>query len=164
MNPEPTPAYDARFTIFPQALETIRREASQSLDGLETGGILLGTHEPHIMEVRAAGEPGPGAIRRPDFFLRDLQHAQQLADHAWQTHRSQWLGEWHTHLNGGLTPSPADMHAYLQHLQDPELGFQEFACLIVAFDAQQTALAAWIVDLKGARPAPITLIDQGDRS
>src|SRR5436189_6438762 len=67
-----------------RALDAIVTHAAASADGCETGGILLGYEENDLgaMLVMQAGDAGPNAERRPNFFRRDLTHAQQLADEA----------------------------------------------------------------------------------
>ena len=131
-------------SIAGSALRAIADEAIRSFDGKETGGVLLG-FEGDCLEVRHAGGPGPGAMRQVDRFLRDLQHAQDLARAAWEEDRSQWIGEWHTHLDGSLEPSAADIHSYLQHLRDPELQMDKFLAIIVSVVGEELRIAAWIV-------------------
>ncbi|MCB8046019.1 Mov34/MPN/PAD-1 family protein [Microbacterium oxydans] len=45
------------------------------------------------------------------------------ADYAWHVDGSQWVGEWHTHPTGPMTPSDRDLASYYAHLSDAELGF-----------------------------------------
>lgn len=56
-----------------------------------------------------------------------------------------WVGEWHTHPAAGLLPSNIDLRSYLRHLEDPELGFQEFLSLIIAGSEAGPGVAAWII-------------------
>lgn len=138
----------------------IADEAIRSRDGLETGGILLGTDDNQEIVIRHAGGPGPNALREPRRFLRDLAHAQQLAVWAWNEDRSQWIGEWHTHPFGDLTPSNYDLEAYARHLHDPELGFSRFLTIIVGLTRTgEVTSVAWIVDRESALPVPIALAD-----
>jgi len=114
-------------------IERIARLSRQSKDGLETGGILLGSSagpsDPLI--VRYAGEAGPKAARKPNFFLRDLSFADHFAREQNAVDGSQWIGEWHTHPDGPLTPSEADLGTYFSHLSDPALRFGVFIAIIV---------------------------------
>lgn len=64
--------------VAPTALSTITQVALRSRDGLETGGILLGTDNLEGISIRHAGDPGLEAIRRENFFMRDLNHARRL--------------------------------------------------------------------------------------
>ena len=95
-------------TITDVALSAIAREALRSVDGLETGGILLGYDATDGIGIRHAGGPGPNAARGKRTFMRDLDHARRLADSAWLQDRSQWIGEWHTHPEDYPTPSGLD--------------------------------------------------------
>lgn len=155
-----TPGNPALVEIDSPSLALIRAEAQRSCDGLETGGILLGALDPNRrFKVRRAGDPGPAAVREPRYFLRDLAHAQALADAAWRQDRSQWIGEWHTHPHGPGQPSPTDLATYRQLLDDPELGFAQILSLIVAPDrAAGWLLFAWAVDRYGVAPSRIVLV------
>lgn len=134
-------------TITDVALSAIAREALRSTDGLETGGILLGDDATDGIVVRHAGGPGPNAARGELTFMRDLDHARRLADSAWSEDRSQWIGEWHTHPTGALSPSEVDLHSYMRHLHDPELGFDKFIAIIAGFDSSaRVVVATWLVE------------------
>lgn len=134
-------------TITDVALSTIAREALRSADGLEIGGILLGNDATDGIDIRHAGGPGPNATRGERTFMRDLDHARRLADYAWSEERSQWIGEWHTHPTGGLSPSEVDLHSYVRHLHDPELGFDRFVAIIAGFDSSaRVVVATWLVE------------------
>lgn len=120
----------APVVISAAAVQTIGEEAKASEDGRETGGLLLGQLRTDHVLVRYAGGPGPDATRAPTRFLRDLKHAQALADAAWQLDCSVWIGEWHTHPTAGPEPSPCDLRTYTQHLADPDLSLPVFTSLI----------------------------------
>jgi integrative and conjugative element protein (TIGR02256 family) len=136
------------ISISADALSLINREAQRSADGLETGGILLGTETHGNISIRHAGDPGPNARRHPRNFVRDLHHAQQLATAAWREDHSQWIGEWHTHPSSDLTPSSLDLDSYLRHLHDPELQLDRFVAIIVEANASgRVRSATWLVDL-----------------
>lgn len=142
-SPDPAVAH-----IAPAAQHTITREALRSRDGLETGGILLGPDTISAILISRAGDPGPRARRTEHSFLRDLWHAQSLANAAWYEDGHQWIGEWHTHPAGDLAPSALDLHSYVQHLHDPELHLDWFVSLVVGLtpDASITTAAAWLIE------------------
>lgn len=129
------------------ALQVISVEAMASLDGAETGGILLGGSSSDGSEVivHHAGGPGRNALRTPTRFDRDLRHAQRLAEYAWHVDGSQWIGEWHTHPTGPLMPSDRDLSSYYAHLSDVELGFRQFVSIIGVIHNDQTILSGWII-------------------
>ncbi|MFI6675233.1 Mov34/MPN/PAD-1 family protein [Kribbella sp. NPDC050470] len=139
-------------SITATALNVIAREARQSRDGLETGGILLGHDFGQRVEIRHAGDAGPDARRGTHTFDRDLAHATALAEAAWTHDRSQWLGEWHTHPNQEPVPSPRDLTSYLQHLNDPELDFTQFISIIVTEHEGTISAVTWLVDSTHATP------------
>jgi integrative and conjugative element protein (TIGR02256 family) len=145
------PAVTLRLHILPEAAARIWALARASQDGLETGGILLGRGpSPRgLIDVTDAGDPGPDAVRRPDLFLRDLAHAQALADAAWQDSHVMWIGEWHTHPKTGAEPSSRDLATYAELLADAELEFEVFVAIIVTPGPGRgwadPMLTAWLV-------------------
>lgn len=146
--------------IAKDAAETIVREAQRSLDGLETGGVLLGVDLGGDISVLHAGGPGPDAKREPTRFLRDTAHAAEVAMAAWQEDRSQWIGEWHTHPTGNLSPSPIDLESYLRHLADPELHLDRFLSLILSTSQAGPSLAvAWLIYQSHLTAVPIQTLD-----
>lgn len=130
--------------IHQTALDLIGQVAHASRDGLETGGVLLGHDRDELVEITVAGDPGPAAVRQSTRFRRDLAHAQQLGDDAFEADGSVWLGEWHTHPMGLTTPSELDHRSYAEMLADPELGFTRFVCFIITSgDAAWTTPLLW---------------------
>src|SRR6266540_765253 len=140
-------------------LTAITTEAVAAADGHETGGILLGSDDGTVIEVRQAGGPGPHADRRASGFRRDLAHAQELALAAWAADGSVWVGEWHTHPRGPARPSATDLATYGGFLTDPTLGFRRFCAIIVTpakgDDWRRMRMMAWLVTLDGARAVPL---------
>jgi integrative and conjugative element protein (TIGR02256 family) len=139
--------------ITPTARDSILRLATESADGRETGGILLGrrAHASGVVCVEIVGDPGPAADRRPTFFSRDLAHANALAQDAWQRSRAVWVGEWHTHPAGGPQPSARDLATYAGLLAASALAFEVFVSIIVVpnnvsgWDAPQ--MVSWLLEL-----------------
>jgi integrative and conjugative element protein (TIGR02256 family) len=136
----------------------IGREAADAAIGDETGGIVMGKLAKSEFSVTLIGPPGPNAIHRPDFFLRDLAHARMLAQDAWDLDRSEWIGEWHTHPHSGLSPSAADVATYRRHLNDPELQFHVFLSFIAKLRGDELLLAAWAVSADNVRRLRVSLL------
>ncbi|MFX0577118.1 Mov34/MPN/PAD-1 family protein [Nocardia nepalensis] len=140
------------------AARTIGREARTSMsDGKETGGILLGDYGGDgSVRVRFAGTPGPHAIRRHDFFLRDLEHTRVYAEQCYRHYGVAWVGEWHTHPVHAPIPSPRDLATYDALSTDPELDFShDFLALIAAPSSDaggRWVLAAWACRGWACRP------------
>ncbi|MFF9077951.1 Mov34/MPN/PAD-1 family protein [Streptomyces sp. NPDC014872] len=123
----------------------------------ETGGILLGHHTHDIVTIHHAGTPGPAAVRTPTYFLRDLAHAQALADEAFTSDGSVWVGEWHTHPASRPIPSARDAATYRKLLNDPELGFHSVIAVIFAPRAGRWEGAAWACRLGRIEPVQLQL-------
>lgn len=148
----------SQVRLAKEAVATIAAEAAVSADGCETGGILLGFDADELGEllVMEAGGPGPGAERRHNFFRRDLEHAQRLADETYTRTTARWIGEWHTHPHGALAPSRKDLRTYRRFLRDPELHFETFLAVIVGpRDSKwdRPRAAAWLIESRGVLPA-----------
>lgn len=121
------------LSISTQAHDAIVALAAESADGLETGGILLGRGPDGDggLVVERAGDAGPDAVRRRDYFMRDNEHARALAASAWEDHEFIWVGEWHTHPHGDPAPSSLDVDTYVKHLTDNDLNFTAFVSIVV---------------------------------
>jgi integrative and conjugative element protein (TIGR02256 family) len=148
-------------TITDTALRAITSCARSAADGRESGGVLLGHHHTQpdqLLDVVHAGNAGPRAVRRADFFRRDVAHAQALADLAYVTDGSVWLGEWHTHATGSA-PSVQDLVSYHLLLADPELDFHLFLAVIVLpgpdHGWDRPRLSGWLVAPGQARQVPL---------
>lgn len=88
-------------------------------------------------------------MREAVAFRRDVPHAQTLADLAYNTDGSIWLGEWHTHPGSPGRPSRRDLASYRNILADAELAFEVFLAIIVmpgrAHGWRRPRLTGWIV-------------------
>lgn len=165
LRPAVIAAIPSMIVLTAAAIITIAHEAHASTDGTETGGILLGTTERDAIVVRHAGRPGPRAIRRPDFFQRDLPHAQSFADRAFAHNHSIWIGEWHTHVHAPPRPSSRDLATYQTLLADPELAFDYLVAIILADttnDWHEPQLTGWIITRTHAHAAHTQAAPGGD--
>jgi integrative and conjugative element protein (TIGR02256 family) len=143
-----------------RALVAILAEAQASADGRETGGILAGFEIDTGLVVNAAGPPGENAIRRRDFFLRDLETAEQLLVREFDDHGAVWIGDWHTHTIGDGRPSSTDATSYMRLLNDPELQFSTFLSLIVTSRSGRFTdieITPWLAATRGIRRGQIEL-------
>ena len=151
----------------PQAADAIARLAATASDGLETGGILLGTDDGLAgpIVVRHCGDPGPASIRRKNYFRRDLVHAAALAVDAAEADGSAWIGEWHTHGLDMPEPSTRDLRTYQALLNDPELAFARVLSIVVVADSevgwQAPQLHAWSFTGTVLRSLPIEITRPG---
>lgn len=161
-------------TITPAALASIKRIASSAPAGIETGGILLGHERFTRLDITIAGDPGPNAIHSPTFFQRDREHAQGLADLAYDEKGAAWLGEWHTHPIGPLIPSPRDLLTYRQLIANSELALEVLVALIgvpteperegprathpTARAGPGLMLQAWVIDSQNTAAAKLHVV------
>jgi integrative and conjugative element protein (TIGR02256 family) len=151
---------EGSIEISAPAEARIAELAAGSEHGLETGGILLGRgpDADGVVAVEIAGDAGPAAVRRPDFFLRDLAHARTLAEAAWEDSRAIWVGEWHTHPLGGRQPSSSDLTTYLRLLAAADLDFELFVSIIVTADGAEgwsrPRLSSWLLQLQRRSSPP----------
>ncbi|MFJ7181053.1 Mov34/MPN/PAD-1 family protein [Streptomyces massasporeus] len=140
-----------------QATRVITTELRTADHSTETGGILLGHHTHDTVTIHHAGTPGPAAVRTPTYFLRDLAHAQALADRAFTADGSVWVGEWHTHPTSRPVPSARDTATYRQLLDDPELGFHSVIAVILARSERCWVGAAWTAQHDRITPVQLRL-------
>jgi integrative and conjugative element protein (TIGR02256 family) len=149
-----------RVWLTSRALVTILSEAQASSDGRETGGILVGFECANGIFVTEAGGPGARAVRRRDFFLRDLDAADQLLERAFDASRATWVGDWHTHTICDERPSGTDADSYRRLLADAELQFERFLALIVTSASGSFADAEiwpWLAGARGLRRSVLAL-------
>jgi integrative and conjugative element protein (TIGR02256 family) len=146
---------NGRLDLTPAAVDAIKALAPDSADGRETGGILIGRgpDPAGLIVIDEAGDAGPAAIRRPDFFLRDRAHAERLAQTAWADREGVWVGDWHTHPLGGPQPSERDLRTYAGLLAAAELEFRVFVSIIVVPDQEagwrEPHLYPWLFESAG---------------
>lgn len=147
-----------KIQIANTALQFIASTIRSSNPRLETGGALFGP--PDGSRVVHAVGPGSMAEHGPRFFRRDLAFTQQEAERLYQADGSQWIGEWHTHIDAPPTPSDVDLHTYVKHVTDRDLGFTRFVALIIATSGPEATLAAWLLE---RQRRAITLIQAGEQ-
>jgi integrative and conjugative element protein (TIGR02256 family) len=149
------------FLVSATAFREIEIEVRAAPDGIETGGVLLGTDLAGVVKVLHAGGPGPAAVQTRTSLLRDTLHSQWLADDAWARDGSQWIGEWHTHPLGPSTPSDLDLRSYAAHLLDPTLGFHRFYAIIVTDLASGAiTLNSWALVRRDTKTLELTALAQ----
>ena len=149
-------------TVTDTCRAAVSRYAATAEDGRETGGILLGHHRERprpIIDAVHAGDAGPHAVRQVAAFRRDVRHAQALADLAYRTDGSVWIGEWHTHPPGSPQPSSRDLTSYRRLLKDPELAFHVFLTMIILPSRDcgwsRPNFVGWVVTTADTWPVPL---------
>jgi integrative and conjugative element protein (TIGR02256 family) len=112
------------------ARQLITREAALYRD-VETGGILMGRFDSAgAISVTHASGPGPNAVHEPAFFLRDTAYCAGVLREHYERSGADYVGEWHTHVDGLRVPSPGDLLTLAGIMHDPDYDFQYFAMLL----------------------------------
>lgn len=99
-----------RVLIPPSVSSTIAAHV-RAAPTSETGGILIGRDiGGGTLEITVATAPGPGAVRRRFYFLRDKQFLQGVLDRevARADGAVEYVGEWHVHPALNAPPSWVD--------------------------------------------------------
>lgn len=101
----------------------------------ETGGILTGFYsQDGVATVMSASGPGPNAVRRPNWFERDVKFCQdslQKSVEKFGAH-GEYLGEWHFHPTGTNRPSPQDIKSMAEIAIQPNYATRFPIALIVS--------------------------------
>lgn len=103
-------SHDSYVTWASNIKAAMIREADSTYP-YETGGILLGRHFPGLFHVTHMVGPGPGARHYKTSFIpdRDWQYEQIDALYGQLSGSLDYLGDWHTHPQGSLSPSETDL-------------------------------------------------------
>ena len=119
-----------RLLVSDEAREVIVREAALYRD-VETGGILMGRFDSAgAIHVTHASGPGPNAVHEPAFFLRDTAYCAGVLREHYGRFGADYVGEWHTHVDGLRVPSPGDLVTLANIMHDPDYDFESFAMLL----------------------------------
>lgn len=110
------------LTIPHSELETIKSQMrSDRVQGVETGGVLLGRYLPDNRAVVVdATEPGPNAEHYSGEFAPDVDHAQARLDNLREKWDIFWIGTWHKHPGHMNSPSGGDVRQMREFINDPE--------------------------------------------
>lgn len=103
--------------VSEHVLSTMATEAERAYPN-ETGGVLLGYWAtPHSeVVVTAVVGPGPRAIHEPTRFIPDADYHRIEIAHRYlaDSRRTTYLGDWHSHPQGGAKLSSKDRKTLLQ--------------------------------------------------
>jgi integrative and conjugative element protein (TIGR02256 family) len=112
---------ETRVRFAPQAREETRKivQRDTERDGLETGGLLIGSISHQLIEVVMVSDAGPGAVRCEDSFRPDYEFLLAVGDEvsARTNGAVAGVGIWHSHPHGSKVPSPQDLGQWAMHLQ-----------------------------------------------
>lgn len=97
--------------ILIKEFEFMKKEVEKSGD-IETGGILIGFKgKNNVVYICRATGPGPKAVRRDNWFERDVEYCQNILceEYAKYGEKCLYVGEWHYHPTGSNRPSNRDL-------------------------------------------------------
>lgn len=145
------------IAIYQTARELIIEE-SKRRTGLETGGILMGyiDQERWALIITHATLPGPKAVHKPAYFLRDTRYCQAELDriHEQSEGKIHYIGEWHKHLELDPKPSPLDKQSLTEIAIQPNYETDQpvlVICGILALhDNSPFDLKAFLFDASGS--------------
>jgi len=116
--------------VSQEARQLIAREGALYRN-VETGGILMGRFDSaDAIHVTHASGPGRNAVHEPAFFLRDTAYCAGVLREHYERFGADYVGEWHTHVDGLRVPSPGDLLTLAGIMHDPDYDFQSFAMLL----------------------------------
>jgi len=131
------------FQITKQAQGIIYVESRQNSAQVETGGVLLGLVNDHI--IMEAGRPGPESLNSAISFTPDVEHDRLLLAEAKKRHPDiDYLGYWHKHPGGFDRPSNGDLQQARDTLAD--FGIGEYILSIIAVVSPRFNFRGFILD------------------
>jgi integrative and conjugative element protein (TIGR02256 family) len=131
-------------------LEAMRRDGERYRP-LETGGLLLGYATSGGVVVRGIVLGGPKAVRGRDGFVPDAawQEAELAKRYRASSRIDRYLGDWHTHPDGGMLVSHKDRVTARRIATAPEARAPKPLMLIMASEKRDWRAAAY--QLSGGR-------------
>jgi integrative and conjugative element protein (TIGR02256 family) len=118
-----------------RSIETAMKTEVERLNGVETGGVLVGFHDTVLRAavVIGASGPGPKAHHGPTTFNRDREYCQEFLDQYAKATNGvvDFVGEWHKHREPDPSPSPVDTRTYRALARDVSAHTTQPVVLIV---------------------------------
>jgi len=144
------PPTQVEVLLAPQARDSILHAAAwqSGVDGLETGGWLIGDGRGTRAFVSDATRPGPGARREIDALTLDYSDLARFRLRSiWGDPFSARIGKWHTHPGGPAEPSDVDLKSWRAGLEVINRdGWQPYYVAIIAAPASNRSwdLHTWV--------------------
>jgi integrative and conjugative element protein (TIGR02256 family) len=143
--------------IEPMALKSMLDICSRA-DGLETGGVLIGSYSPfgdQVIVSRVTGPPRDSQRFRFN-FIRGIAGLTRRFERAWRQ-GLYYVGEWHLHPKGSPQPSKTDDKQVLEFSQQPDYRCPHPVLLVIGGDpptewliAVEVVMSGGLVDLQDA--------------
>lgn len=138
--------------ICESVLYFIESEAAKA-GKYETGGIIAGNgsfEESNIVITRASSS-GPKAVKKRNFFSRDVFYCQRLLDQ-WaimSKGKTDYLGEWHKHFEEKPHPSPLDLDTINRIAFDGNYHINRPILLIIGSSNHRDSLSSFFIGSLG---------------
>jgi len=146
-------SYDARLAMEAEIRNSPRHE---------TGGVLVGTRQAHVLRLDYAGGPGSRAVRTRSRLVIDTGYAQGSIDALRQLTNDtlRYQGEWHSHRGGRLTPSDDDLDSLLMMTGSASANIPEPVILIASLDERgELELKVFSAPEGQVRELPVTMLE-----
>lgn len=121
--------------IIPVSIAARMTAALNKAGKREIGGIMMGEHVGEntfrLLDVSVQTKGGTFAffVRRAEAFVQQLTRFFSVTQREYT--RYNYIGEWHSHHSFALHPSPTDIVAIEQILEDPDVGANFVSLLLV---------------------------------
>lgn len=130
-------------------------------NGNETGGILVGCYTEdgqHAVIYKVTGPPSDSQSGR-NWFIRGVAGLADILKAA-KEEGEYYLGEWHYHPNGDITPSPLDRKQMRKISRSKDYNCPEPIMIIIAGTAETYGLAPYLANRKNNELIKMSLSEE----
>lgn len=147
-----------KLIIKREALDFIVATAIES-PHVETGGILIGFDiDSSTVIVNFATLPGPNAIQKQGYFLRDNEYCSKILATRYKEYKEDYVGDWHSHIINLRGLSAGDVRSIISVFTDIDYDFNALASIVVSFNGDQTQVTGFIASGTQIYQAKIEII------
>lgn len=128
-----------------QSAASVMFSLCHQANGLETGGILVGSYSPDgaVAQVDEALEAPEGSESTPFDFLRGCCGMRETLRQMWGLHQH-YVGEWHFHPHGSARPSPRDRRQMAEIGEDALYQCPRPILIVISGNANDWNLDVWV--------------------
>jgi len=146
------PIARVKLRISSEVLNFIEVQSAKSTR-VETGGIIAGNGslESGGVLITHASDPGPKAVRRYGFFLRDVAYCQSVLDR-WVAESGgavDYIGEWHKHFETEPRPSHQDIETMQNIAASTDYHVSRAVLLIIGRSNSRRSLRTFVANTQG---------------
>ena len=159
-----------RFQVDSSPIVEVSSAALSRIDALaqaskehETGGILVGFNVGRNITILEASDAGPKAQHSPIRFQRDTEYCRQFLAQSFAQNRSDYVGEWHSHVAAPGRLSLGDLGTVARIFIDPDYDFVSFVLLLAVVRKRDSQLLVYVAERDKAQcnRLQITLLHRG---